>query len=118
MYNIIQVEGGICASDGFFADGISAGLKPNNELDLAFIYSDTLCEVASVFTTNKMYAAPIKHFRAKDNFKTNFILINSKNANAMTGSAGVDDIDEIFKSYTNNEESCYEFNRSDWCKDS
>ncbi|WP_373034804.1 bifunctional glutamate N-acetyltransferase/amino-acid acetyltransferase ArgJ [Sulfurimonas sp.] len=95
MYKIVQTTGGVCASDGFFADGISAGLKKDDALDMAFIYSETECEIASVFTTNKMYAAPIKHFRAKGDFKTNFVLINSKNANAMTGQAGIDDIDEI-----------------------
>ena len=95
MYKLIEIEGGVCASEGFYADGISAGLKAKSALDMAFIYSDTLCEVASVFTTNKMFAAPIKHFRAKGEFLTNFILINSKNANAMTGKAGVEDIDEV-----------------------
>jgi glutamate N-acetyltransferase/amino-acid N-acetyltransferase len=95
LYKIIQTTGGVCASNGFFADGISAGLKKNDALDMAFIYSETECEIASVFTTNKMYAAPIKHFRAKGDFKSNFILINSKNANAMTGQAGIEDIDEV-----------------------
>ncbi|MEA2091643.1 MAG: bifunctional ornithine acetyltransferase/N-acetylglutamate synthase, partial [Campylobacterota bacterium] len=85
MYKIIQTTGGVCASDGFYADGVSAGLKPDGALDMGFIYSQNECEVASVFTTNKMYAAPIKHFRAMGDFKTNFVLINSKNANAMTG---------------------------------
>lgn len=95
MYKINQIEGGVCASSGFFADGISAGLKPNGAKDMAFIYCDTLCDIASVFTTNKMAAAPIKHFKSKGDFKTNFVLINSKNANAMTGMSGVSDIDEI-----------------------
>ena len=95
MYKIVQTTGGVCASEGFFADGISAGLKSENAKDMSFVYSEKECEIASVFTTNKMAAAPIKHFKAKGDFKTNFILINSKNANAMTGSAGVDDIDEI-----------------------
>ncbi|MCD6433909.1 MAG: bifunctional glutamate N-acetyltransferase/amino-acid acetyltransferase ArgJ [Sulfurimonas sp.] len=95
MYKIIQVDGGICASEGFFADGVSAGLKLDGAKDMAFIYSENECEIASVFTTNKMYAAPIKHFKAKGDFKTNFLLINSKNANAMTGQVGVNDIDEI-----------------------
>ena len=97
MYNIVHKRGGVCASEGFFADGVSAGLKPDSAKDMAFIYSDVVCEVASVFTTNKMTAAPIRHFRAKGEFKTNFILINSKNANAMTGKAGVEDIDEILE---------------------
>ena len=95
MYNIFHIQGGVCASEGFFADGVSAGLKPDGAKDMAFIYSEDECCIASVFTTNKMTAAPIRHFRAKGEFKTNFVLINSKNANAMTGSAGIEDIDEI-----------------------
>ena len=95
MYKLEKVEHGVCSAKGFYADGVSAGLKPNGAKDMAFIYSDSLCEVASVFTTNKMTAAPIRHFRAKGNFQTNFVLINSKNANAMTGKSGIRDIDDI-----------------------
>ncbi len=100
MYNIVQTHEGVCASEGFYAAGISAGLKPNGARDMAFIRSDEPCEIATVFTTNKMYAAPIKHFRAKGDFQTNFVLINSKNANAMTGDAGVKDIEEILEFLT------------------
>ena len=95
MYKLIELQSGVCAADGFFADGVSAGLKPNGAKDMAFIYSEVACAIASTFTTNKMAAAPIKHFKAKGEFETNFVLINSKNANAMTGAAGVADIDEI-----------------------
>ncbi len=95
MYKLEKIEGGVCAANGFYADGISAGLKANNAKDMAFVYADTLCEIASTFTTNKMAAAPIKHFKAKGEFQTNFVLINSKNANAMTGEVGVSDIDEV-----------------------
>ena len=95
MYKLVEVNSGVCAAEGFFADGVSAGLKAENAKDMAFVYSDELCEIASVFTTNKMAAAPIRHFKAKGNFQTNFVLINSKNANAMTGKAGIADIDEI-----------------------
>ena len=101
MYKLEEIQTGICSADGFFADGISIGLKPNNAKDMAFIYSDTICEIATVFTTNKMTAAPIRHFRLKDNFKTNFVLINSKNANAMTGKSGITDIDEILSELKN-----------------
>jgi glutamate N-acetyltransferase/amino-acid N-acetyltransferase len=95
MSNIKSIEGGVCAAEGFYADGISAGLKPGGAKDMAFVYSDTACEIASVFTSNKMTAAPIRHFRAKGEFQTNFVLINAKNANAMTGKSGIVDIDEI-----------------------
>ena len=95
MYKLVEVDSGVCSPSGFFADGISAGLKSKNALDMAFIYSETPCEVASVFTTNKMIAAPIRHFCKKNDFQTNFVLINAKNANAMTGKAGVEDINDI-----------------------
>jgi glutamate N-acetyltransferase/amino-acid N-acetyltransferase len=95
LYKIVQTSLGVCAAQGYFADGISAGLKPNNALDMAFIYSDSPCEVASVFTTNKMTAAPIRHFRQMGEFQTNFVMINSKNANAMTGKEGIEDIHDI-----------------------
>ncbi|MBA1432637.1 MAG: bifunctional glutamate N-acetyltransferase/amino-acid acetyltransferase ArgJ [Epsilonproteobacteria bacterium] len=95
MYKLVEIESDVCAAEGFFADGVSAGLKAEGAKDMAFVYSEELCEIASVFTTNKMAAAPIKHFKAKGDFQTNFILINSKNANAMTGKAGIGDIDDI-----------------------
>ena len=97
MFSIFPVKGSISDIDGFYCNGVSAGLKANNALDVGFIYSDTLCEVEAVFTENKFQAAPLRHFQLKDKgFQTNFVLINSKNANAMTGQAGIDDIDEIF----------------------
>ncbi|WP_457746753.1 bifunctional glutamate N-acetyltransferase/amino-acid acetyltransferase ArgJ [Sulfurimonas sp.] len=102
MYKLSKIDGGVCAAEGFFADGLHAGLKPANALDIAFIYSDAICEIASVFTTNKMTAAPIRHFRAQGDFKTNFVLINAKNANAMTGDNGVKDVDEILKELPEN----------------
>lgn len=102
MYNIIYCSGGVCASEGFFADGISAGLKKGGAKDMAFIYSEDECEVASVFTTNKMCAAPIRHFKEMGDVKSNFIIINSKNANAMTGKAGIEDIKEVLSNSPKN----------------
>lgn len=97
MFSIFPIKGTISDIDGFYCNGVSAGLKKEG-LDLGFIYSDVLCEVEAVFTKNKFQAAPLKHFQRYDkNFKTNFVLINSKNANAMTGTAGIDDIDEMFE---------------------
>ena len=99
MFSIFPIKGTISDIDGFYCDGISAGLKANDALDMGFIYSDTLCEVEAVFTLNKFQAAPLKHFQMYPNdFKTNFVLINSKNANAMTGQKGIDDINTLFSS--------------------
>ncbi|MFA5461803.1 MAG: bifunctional glutamate N-acetyltransferase/amino-acid acetyltransferase ArgJ [Sulfurimonas sp.] len=102
MYNIVYCSGGVCASEGFFADGVSAGLKKGGAKDMAFIYSEDECEVASVFTTNKMCAAPIRHFKEMGDVKSNFIIINSKNANAMTGKAGIEDIKEVLSNSPKN----------------
>jgi len=97
MFSIFPIKGTISDINGFYCDGISAGLRANNALDMGFIYTDTLCDVEAIFTLNKFQAAPIKHYQMypKD-FKTNFIVINSKNANALTGQKGIDDISAIF----------------------
>jgi glutamate N-acetyltransferase/amino-acid N-acetyltransferase len=103
MFDIFHIKGTIGDIQGFYCDGISVGLKTNQQLDLAFIYSDTMCNIESIFTTNKFQASPLKHYQKypKD-FQTNFILINSKNANALTGKNGIDDIEEIFINLRNN----------------
>jgi glutamate N-acetyltransferase/amino-acid N-acetyltransferase len=95
MYTLTHIEGSVCAAEGFYANGIAIGLKKENARDVAFIFADSPCVNATVFTTNKMTAAPIRHFRQKGNFEGNFVLINSKNANAMTGPEGIADIDEV-----------------------
>jgi len=99
MFTILPQKGFIDQIDGFYCDGISAGLKLNAAKDLGFIYSDVLCDVEALFTLNKFQAAPLKHYQQyEDGFKTNFVLINSKNANAMTGDKGIKDVSTIFSS--------------------
>lgn len=97
MFDMISLKGGLENVDGFYFDGVHSGVKKKNN-DLGFIRSDEEFLISACFTTNKFKAAPLRHFlRYPKNFKTNFILLNSKNANAMTGKKGIDDIDEIFK---------------------
>ncbi|WP_320034548.1 bifunctional glutamate N-acetyltransferase/amino-acid acetyltransferase ArgJ [Halarcobacter sp.] len=99
MFTILPIKGFIDQIDGFYCDGIHAGLKPNGNFDLGFIYSDIACDVEAVFTLNKFQAAPLKHYqRYEKDFKTNFVLVNSKNANALTGEKGIEDINTIFSS--------------------
>lgn len=99
-FSIFPIKGGVCAPSGFVADGISAGLKANGALDVAFIYAKEGFNVNTLFTTNTFAAAPIEHFKtycvdSNNTAKSNFMLITTKNANAMTGKAGVQDICEI-----------------------
>ena len=98
MFSIFPIKGYLDQIDGFYCAGVHAGLKSNGENDMGFIYTDTLCEVEAVFTKNKFQAAPLKHYlNYPKNFKTNFVLINAKNANAMTGQEGIDNINTLFK---------------------
>jgi len=103
-FTIIPLEGGLANVEGFYCDAVNVGMRTVpadsglSELDgdVAFIRSEVLCDVSAVFTSNTFQAAPIKHFqRYGKNFKTDFVLINAKNANAMTGEKGIEDIDNI-----------------------
>ena len=94
MFRITPIENGICAVDGFYASGVKAGFK-KDDYDVGFIRSESECSVAYLFTTNKFQAAPIKYVLENKIQKTNFILANSKNANALTGKAGLEDVKEI-----------------------
>ena len=96
MFNIIPLKNGLDNVKGIFCGGVNVGLKKNGDNDVAFIRSDEMLKVSAIFTTNKFQAAPIKHFlRYGETFETNFVLINTKLANAMTGEDGIKDIDTI-----------------------
>ncbi len=96
-YTITPLEGGLANVNGFYCDAVNVGMRPDaSQGDVAFIRSETLCDVNAVFTTNRFQAAPIKHFqRYEEGFQTNFVLVNAKNANAMTGEKGIEDIHSI-----------------------
>lgn len=97
MFTILPLQNGLDNVAGFFCQGVSAGFKPNGNNDVAFIRSNEPCDISAVFTSNVFQAAPIKHFlRYPKGFQTNFILMNAKNANAMTGEKGIEDIDTLF----------------------
>ena len=63
MFNLFPIDNGVSAPEGVYFDGVSAGLKANSQLDLAFIYADSLCDVEAIFTQNKFCAAPIIHHK-------------------------------------------------------
>ncbi|MBN2824849.1 MAG: bifunctional glutamate N-acetyltransferase/amino-acid acetyltransferase ArgJ [Campylobacterales bacterium] len=97
MFSIFPIKGNVTAANGFYCDGVNVGMRKGEDGDVAFIRSNALCDVSAVFTTNRFQAAPIVHYKNYPaNFQTNFLLINAKNANAMTGAKGVEDIDTLF----------------------
>ncbi|MBD3790107.1 MAG: bifunctional glutamate N-acetyltransferase/amino-acid acetyltransferase ArgJ [Campylobacterales bacterium] len=102
MFKLSPLEGGLENVQGFYFGATNVGMRkksPNEDHvagDVAFIRSEVPCDISAVFTTNVFQAAPIKHFQKyPKGFQTNFVLMNAKNANAMTGQKGIEDIDTI-----------------------
>jgi glutamate N-acetyltransferase/amino-acid N-acetyltransferase len=81
---------------GFLANGIYCGVKKKRK-DLSLICSEKLCKVAAVFTSNVVKAAPVimAQRQLKKNGLVKAIVINSGNANCMTGRQGLKDAREI-----------------------
>src|SRR5216117_66816 len=77
---------------GFKTSAVAAGIKAGGVLDLALIYSDRSATAAAVFTKNTFIAAPLvvskKHLE-ENGHRVRAILVNSGNANAATGEAGI-----------------------------
>jgi len=76
---------------GFSAAAIKAGIRYADRFDLGLIYSQVPAVTAGTFTTNKVKAAPILlDMERLRSGKAQAVLINSGNANACTGKAGMD----------------------------
>ena len=83
---------------GFRATGVHAGLKKDGALDLALIVSDRPCTAAAVFTRNLVKAAPVlfdQQVLAERGTKVRAVVINARNANAVTGEQGLRDAAEM-----------------------
>jgi glutamate N-acetyltransferase/amino-acid N-acetyltransferase len=81
---------GITAPLGFRAAGLHSGIKKAGLLDLALVVSDRSGPIGGVFTTNRVVAAPVALDRLHLRHGVGrAMLINSGNANACTGRAGM-----------------------------
>src|SRR5262245_48247332 len=78
---------------GFKTAAVSAGIKAGDALDLALIYSERPAITAAAFTQNTFIAAPLiltkTHLR-ETGHRMHAVLVNSGNANAATGEAGIE----------------------------
>ena len=95
--NITTVDGGITAPAGYRAAGAACGLKPAG-LDIALVVSDRLASAGGIFTTNLAVAAPVvvtKRQLANSAGQARAIAVNSKCANACTGTAGLTDAEAM-----------------------
>ena len=87
------VNGGVTSPKGFKAAGVTAGLKRSGAPDMAMIYSEAPCNVAAAFTSNLFAAAPVLYDRSviAAGGQIRAVVVNSGNANACTGDAGLAD---------------------------
>ena len=96
-----EIPGSIVAPRGFSASGVFCDIKrlgtgkgseKGQKRDLALIVSDVPANVAGMFTTNQVCAAPVKVCieRVKKG-RAQAIVVNSGNANACTGEQGLKD---------------------------
>lgn len=77
---------------GFLASGISCGIKRASKSDLALILSESQADVAGVFTTNSVKAAPVLlDMKRVMSGAARGVVVNSGNANACTGKKGAAD---------------------------
>ncbi|MEJ2100996.1 MAG: bifunctional glutamate N-acetyltransferase/amino-acid acetyltransferase ArgJ [Desulfobacterales bacterium] len=77
---------------GFKFAGVVSGLKKNGRKDLALIYSETIANVAGVFTRNQVKAAPvIVDMQRIVSGTCQAVIANSGNANCCTGEKGIQD---------------------------
>ncbi len=82
---------------GFRAAAVHARVKassPPEKLDVAVVASDTHAVAAGVFTTNRVKAAPVSYDQtilARNTAGIRAVVINSGNANAVTGAQGLAD---------------------------
>ncbi|MBU2541093.1 MAG: bifunctional glutamate N-acetyltransferase/amino-acid acetyltransferase ArgJ [Candidatus Omnitrophica bacterium] len=88
----------ITRAKGFFAAGISCGIKKSNKKDLALILSVNKALATGLFTANSVKAAPLLVTRDHlKNGRAQAILINSGNANCFTGVGGLADARKVVR---------------------
>jgi glutamate N-acetyltransferase/amino-acid N-acetyltransferase len=90
----------VTAAGGFVAAGGHAGLKDGGRPDLALVVTDDRRPVptAGVFTRNAMTAAPVQVSRShldSTGGQATAVVLNSGNANAATGAAGLDHAHQV-----------------------
>tara|TARA_E500000331_G_scaffold61082_1_gene55658 strand:- start:2012 stop:3211 length:1200 start_codon:yes stop_codon:yes gene_type:complete len=89
-------KGTITSPDGFYADGIFAGLKSPGEdkLDLGVLVSSEPCEWAATYTDNKIKSSSIDYCKEVEG-KIKGIIVNSGSANCCVGGQGLIDSRDI-----------------------
>jgi acetylglutamate kinase len=80
---------------GFRFAGLHVGIKPGRK-DLALITSDVPAAAAGCLTVNRAKAAPVRDLESRlPTAGVRAVLVNSGNANALTGAAGEEDVRRV-----------------------
>ena len=90
--NIRTIDGGVTAAKGFKAAGYAAGVKYENRLDMAMVYSEKPCVAAGTFTSNVVKAAPVlwdRRIVRETDGSVRAVVVNTGIANAGTGEEGL-----------------------------
>ncbi len=90
-----QREGGLENVPGFSFAALECGIKYENRLDFALLFSEKPCNAAGAFTTNKIFAAPVRLCRERIGKPVHGILVNANNANACTGDEGYRNVERL-----------------------
>ncbi len=84
------IDGGITTPEGFRAAGVHSGVKYRS-LDLGLLRSDVPASAFAGFTSNNVKAAPVQVMMRENSPTLTAVVINSGNANALTGRRGIED---------------------------
>ena len=84
------IDGGITTPQGFKAAGVHSGVKYRS-LDLGLLYSEVPAKAYCAFTSNNVKAAPVQVMMEENSPTLSAVVVNSGNANALTGRRGIED---------------------------
>ena len=90
------IDGGITTPQGFKAAGVHSGVKFRS-LDMGLLYSEVPATAFCAFTSNNVKAAPVQLMMNDKSEKLSAVIINSGNANALTGRRGYEDAQTMQK---------------------
>ncbi|MBO4798406.1 MAG: bifunctional ornithine acetyltransferase/N-acetylglutamate synthase, partial [Candidatus Methanomethylophilaceae archaeon] len=84
------IDGGVTTPQGFKAAGVHSGVKYRS-LDLGLLYSEVPAEAFAGYTSNEVKAAPVQVMMRENSEYLSAVVVNSGNANALTGRRGIED---------------------------
>ena len=84
------IDGGVTTPQGFKAAGVHSGVKYRS-LDLGLLYSEVPASAFAGYTSNNVKAAPVQVMMEENSPTLSAVVVNSGNANALTGRRGIED---------------------------